>query len=193
VETVTPAPFAAISPDVSRRSHTKAQRTRAQPFRIVAPRSLFYLPASVERNRMSRSFSLFAALLALFAAAPASAGELTGLWLVQDRTAKVKIVPCGDAFCGSVVWLSEVNDRETGKPKLDKLNSNPQLRSRPIMGVPVLMSLQGSDGVKWSGRIYNPDDGNTYSGTVELVGATQLKVRACVTIFCRSEVWDRTD
>ncbi len=142
---------------------------------------------------MTRLFFVFAALFALPLAAPASAGELTGLWLVQDRTAKVRIVPCGDAFCGTVVWLSEVNDRETGRPKLDKLNSNPQLRSRPIMGVPVLMSLQGSDGVKWSGQIYNPDDGNTYRGTVELQGANQLKVRACVAIFCQSETWDRTN
>lgn len=142
---------------------------------------------------MTRLFYLLAALFALCAVAPASAGELLGLWLVQDRTAKVHITPCGTALCGAVVWLSEVNDPETGKPKLDKLNSNPQLRSRPIMGVPVLMTLQSSDGVKWAGQIYNPDDGNTYSGTVELLGDTQLKVRACVTIFCQSETWNRTD
>jgi len=141
---------------------------------------------------MTRSFYLCAALLALSVAAPAYANDPTGLWLVQDRTAKVRIAPCGEALCGAVVWLSEVNDRDTGRPKVDKLNSNPQLRSRPIMGVPILISLRSS-GARWAGQIYNPDDGNTYSGTVELQSPTQLRVRACVTIFCQSETWTRTN
>jgi uncharacterized protein (DUF2147 family) len=143
---------------------------------------------------MTRLHCMIAGAVALAAFDPAIAADPTGTWLIQDRTAKVRIVSCGDALCGSVVWLSQPNDAATGQPQTDKLNADPQLRSRPMLGVPVIFGMQRKDeDNKWSGRIYNPDDGRTYSGSIELVDETRLKVRACVTIFCQSEIWDRSN
>lgn len=137
--------------------------------------------------------SLIVGVLTLVAAAPVHAAEPTGIWLVQDRTAKVRIMACGEALCGTVIWLSQPNDKATGKPQTDKLNSDPQMRMRPMLGVPVLISMQrGGEDNKWSGQIYNPDDGNTYRGTIEFLNPTQLKVRACVAIYCQSEIWVRS-
>jgi uncharacterized protein (DUF2147 family) len=45
---------------------------------------------------------------------------------------------------------------------------------------------------RWSGRIYNADDGKTYDGSVTLQGSTSLKIEGCVAMFCGSEIWTRT-
>ena len=143
---------------------------------------------------MTRVFSTVAAVAMLLAAfVPARADDPAGTWLIPDGTAKVRIAPCGEAMCGWVIWLSQPNDPATGAPQTDKLNSDPALRSRPMLGVPVIHSMQrkGEDN-KWWGMVYNPDDGNTYSGSIETVDASRLKVRGCVTIYCQTEIWMRT-
>ncbi len=143
---------------------------------------------------MTRMFCVTVCVIALAAFNPAMAADLTGTWLVQDGTAKVRVYACGEALCGTVVWLSQPNDTETGQPQTDKLNADPQLRARPILGVQVVLGMQrmGEDN-KWIGRIYNPDDGNTYKGTIELLNATQLKIQGCVSIHCQSEIWRRSN
>jgi uncharacterized protein (DUF2147 family) len=140
--------------------------------------------------------SLSAGLLALLAIASATsavAGDPIGTWLVEDRTARIRIAACGNALCGTIVWLSEPNDSATGKPQTDKLNSDPQLRSRPMLGVPVVIGMQRESEDKWTGQIYNPDDGNTYRGSIELIGPTRLRVRGCWTIYCETQTWTRSN
>ena len=143
---------------------------------------------------MARVLSLImAAALASAFSISARAAEPLGMWLVQDRTAKVRIAACGHALCGVVAWLSEPNDKDTGKPQLDKLNADPNMRGRPIMGVPILMSMEREAG-KWAGRIYNPDDGNTYRGTLEILNPRQLMLRVCVAVvYCQTETWVKSD
>ena len=135
-----------------------------------------------------------AAVMALAAILPANAGDPTGTWLIEDGTARVRIVACGEAMCGTVVWLEHPIDATTGKPQTDKLNADPEKRSRPMLGVAVVLGMQRYDeNNKWSGKIYNPDDGGTYQGSIELVNPTQLRVKGCVVIFCRAEIWTLSD
>jgi uncharacterized protein (DUF2147 family) len=144
---------------------------------------------------MTRAICLAAATALIVAATiPATADSLGGTWLVQDRTAKVRMVSCGDAVCGAVVWLSQPNDAATGKPQTDKLNSDLSKRSRPMLGVPVVLNMKrNNEDSKWWGKLYNPDDGNTYRGSIEVLDPTRLRVRACVAIYCQSEIWTRAD
>jgi uncharacterized protein (DUF2147 family) len=147
---------------------------------------------------MTRVICVIVSFLALIAFFPATAANATsnpiGLWLVQDGSARVRIFACGEALCGNVVWLSQPTDAETGQPQKDKLNIDPQLRARPILGVSVVLGMQriGEDN-KWTGRLYNPDDGNTYRGTIELLDPTHLKVQGCVTVYCQVEIWTRVN
>ncbi|HXF88717.1 MAG TPA: DUF2147 domain-containing protein [Xanthobacteraceae bacterium] len=136
---------------------------------------------------------LMAAALALLAGSAAMAADPAGTWLVEDRKAKVRIAPCGDALCGSVAWLSAPLDAQTGKPLTDRLNADPAKRSRPILGLTVLIGMQrnGPD-ARWHGRIYNPEDGKTYAGSIEVVGR-RLHVRGCVAFFCETKIWTRAD
>ena len=96
-------------------------------------------------------------------------------------------------MCGKVVWLSQPNDAATGQPQTDKLNADPKLRNRPMIGVGIFLGLRRSNEEnKWVGRIYNPDDGNIYEGNVEFIESTHLKVHVCVSIYCHSELWVRS-
>ena len=62
------------------------------------------------------------------------------------------------------------------------------------MGLQVLSDLKPSSELnRWDGRVYNIDDGKTYSARVTLLGADQLKVEGCVLMVCSSETWTRQD
>ena len=124
-------------------------------------------------------------------AGPAWAGDPSGVWLTDDGSAKIKIAKCGANVCGSVSWLKEPNDSK-GQPKVDTNNADASKRGRPIVGVPVVLSMKPDGDDKWSGKIYNAEDGKTYDGSVTLAGNT-LKVQGCVTIFCKTKTWTRTN
>ncbi len=135
--------------------------------------------------------------LAVFAlmlgAAPALAGDPSGLWLTEDGDAKIKVAACGgNAICGTVAWLKEPNDKATNKPKTDKNNADAALRNRPVLGSPVVLSMTSDGNDKWSGQIYNAEDGKTYKGNVALAGNT-MKVQGCVAIICKTKTWTRTN
>ena len=78
--------------------------------------------------------------LALVLVGPARAADPLGTWLTGDKKAKVKIVNCGGAICGSLSWLAEPNDPETHLPKTDKNNKDAAKQSRPLLGVPIVLS-----------------------------------------------------
>ena len=125
-------------------------------------------------------------------AAPAFAADPTGTWLTADGEAKVQIAVCGQAYCGRIVWLKEPDDPQTRQPKLDKLNKNILNRSRPIVGLQIMSGMEASGANMWKGSLYNPEDGNTFSGSLAMQGADRMKLEGCVlAIFCRSEVWTR--
>jgi len=135
---------------------------------------------------------IIAAAAMLVVPAPAHAGDPTGLWLTQNRAAKVQIFHCGESICGTIAWLSQPIDAASGKPMTDKFNADLNLRRRPMIGVEIFHRLRRSgEADKWVGRIYNPEDGSTYDGSIELAGSAQLKVRGCVWIYCETESWTR--
>ena len=53
-------------------------------------------------------------------------------------------------------------------------------RNRPIIGMQILMELRPQGNNKWSGQIYNPEDGKTYDANVVLENGNVLKVQGCV-------------
>ena len=132
---------------------------------------------------------LYLALLALLLAgtAPARAAEPFGLWATGDGESKIKITPCGQKLCGTLAWLKEPND-PAGKPLLDANNTSAALRTRPLLGVPLLQGL-AREGDTWKGKIYNPEDGKTYEGSLTLSGPDRAELKGCVAVvFCQSDV-----
>ena len=130
--------------------------------------------------------------LILFSSA-ALAATAEGTWISQDGGTKVRLSDCGGKLCGTVVWLDKPTDRTTGKPKTDKLNPDPAKRARPLLGLPVA-SLAASGPNKWSGNIYNADDGRTYQASFQVQSETTAKVQGCVlAVLCKSHTWTRSN
>lgn len=128
------------------------------------------------------------------AAGPAFAADgATGTWRLADGKVTVKVSPCGGGLCGRVVALRKPKDGK-GRPRLDKENPNPSLRSRPVIGLTILSNMRASGEGRWSGTIYNPDDGNTYSSRMQLLGPSTMKVDGCVAgVLCKSMKFIRVD
>jgi len=134
-------------------------------------------------------------LMGLFAAMPARAqavGTPDGIWLTQAGDAKVRVSKCGGGICGVVVWLKDPIDPTTGKPQVDDKNPNPAVARRPIIGLPLFSGMRPAGPNKWSGQIYNADDGKTYASNISVVGPDTLRVEGCVGGFCGGEDWSKT-
>jgi uncharacterized protein (DUF2147 family) len=135
--------------------------------------------------------AITAALLAATSALAQGAGEPSGVWLTQAGDARVKISKCGGGICGVIVGLKEPIDPATGKPQVDDKNPNPTLKKRPMIGLPLFSGMQPVAANKWSGQIYNADDGGTYASSISVAGPDTLRVEGCVGALCGGETWTR--
>src|SRR5436853_2938192 len=113
--------------------------------------------------RLVFSVAIAAALLAAPAARAQGATDPSGIWLTQAGDARVRVSKCGGGICGVIVWLREPIDAATGRPQIDDKNPNPALKTRPVIGLPLFSGMRPSGPNKWSGQIYNADDGGTYA------------------------------
>ncbi|HLX15535.1 MAG TPA: DUF2147 domain-containing protein [Bradyrhizobium sp.] len=145
---------------------------------------------------MAFRFGVVVAILAAFLANASvqvqAAGGPDGIWLTQAGDAKVRVSRCGGGICGVVVWLKEPIDPATGKLQIDDKNPNPALARRPIVGLALFLGMRPAGANKWSGQIYNADDGRTYASTITVTGPATLRVEGCVGALCGSEDWSRT-
>ena len=123
--------------------------------------------------------------LLAFAIDPAGADPL-GLWLDKDGTT-IKVEACGQALCGSIVSLKPPNDPATGKPWLDKNNSDRKLRDRPLVGLQVFIAMQPDGAGRWSGQLYDSDRGTTVTGHLIDVSPDTLRVEGCLWLLCGGE------
>ncbi|QDH73660.1 DUF2147 domain-containing protein [Brevundimonas sp. M20] len=135
--------------------------------------------------------ALFAAVLTAAAAlaAPAFAGDPTGLWQTSTNGGQVRIVRCGQALCGTLV----TSDTIRANPNtLDEHNADRAQRSRPLRNLPMLRGFVGGPTEWTGGSVYNPADGRTYRGTITLQGDNTLRLRGCVVApLCRTQTWTR--
>lgn len=147
------------------------------------------------RTSFTIATALIIAIAAAWLAAPPvraqGTGEPTGVWLTQAGDARVKVSKCGGGICGTIAGLKEPIDPATGKPQVDDKNPNPALRKRPVIGLPLFNGMHPTGPSKWSGQIYNADDGSTYASNVSVTGPGTLRVEGCVGALCGGETWTR--
>jgi uncharacterized protein (DUF2147 family) len=110
-----------------------------------------------------------------------------GEWLIDDKTAKVRIEACGPNVCGYVSDTKNPSDT-------DRKNPDPALRSRPVVGVKVLLDMKPS-AAGWDGNIYNAKDGSTYAAHIAMRNANTLRVEGCAFggLLCGGQNWKRVD
>jgi uncharacterized protein (DUF2147 family) len=138
------------------------------------------------------TLAILTVLLGVADAKARGSGDPSGIWLTQAGDAQVKVSRCGGGICGVVVWLREPIDPATGKPAVDDKNPNPALAKRPMIGLPLFSRMQPAGPNKWSGQIYNADDGSIYASNISLPTADTLRVEGCLGAFCGGENWTRS-
>src|SRR5690606_19590745 len=76
--------------------------------------------------------------------------------------------------------------------QLDDKNLEPDLRSRPIIGLTIMSGAERTGDENWYGRLYNRTDGQHYDGYLAPVGTDKLKLTGCaIAVLCRSMIWRR--
>lgn len=126
------------------------------------------------------------ACVLLSASGQASFASPLGLWQAKDG-AKIKIEACGQNLCGFIAQSSPSHDPVIGQIVKDKNNVDPAKRNRPLVGVQVLISMQPNGASKWSGQVYNDDNGRTYSGNLIELGPSIIKIEGCWLMICDGE------
>lgn len=110
---------------------------------------------------------------------------ILGLWLTSDQV-HIEIKRCPEGYCGFVA-------KAIRPGYTDQRNKDPNLRNRPIDGLQIMSLQPTTRSHVFEGSLYNPLDGNTYGGGVEVVDGNTIKMRGCVffNLLCRSENWVR--
>jgi uncharacterized protein (DUF2147 family) len=136
-------------------------------------------------NRYFLAFILLPILLGPAAAAEPPAASPVGEWLVNDGSAKVRIVSCGDSLWGSISWAKN--------PGMDENNPDPAKRGRSVIGMPILLNMKKTEPDRWEGEVYNAENGKTYTSNISLAEDDVLRIEGCVFggLFCGGEDWTR--
>jgi uncharacterized protein (DUF2147 family) len=142
-----------------------------------------------------KKLSLLLLLLAsgLLAAWAQKAPELPlGNWMNEEKEARFEIFTCGNKLCGKITWLKE--PLRNGKPKMDDLNPEPRMRTRPILGMVFMKDFVYAGGNKWDeGTIYDPKSGKTYSCYMKVIDKDKMEVKGYIgiSLIGRSQTWTR--
>jgi uncharacterized protein (DUF2147 family) len=138
-----------------------------------------------------------AALLAPSSQSLAASADPTGYWMKPDaeRESKIQVFKCGAGkklLCAKIAWLKDPKDSK-GQPLHDIRNENPSMRGRSIVGLTIFNGMTPSAPSTWTGKIYNPEDGHTYSATLTVLSRKQILLRGCKAwLLCGEKQWLRT-
>jgi uncharacterized protein (DUF2147 family) len=129
-----------------------------------------------------------AASLALLGASAAQAADAVGVWRTATN-GEVEIFHCGPDICGRLL----TSPRLKADPGLrDQRNKDPGQQNRPLKGMVFITGFKGGPAAWRDGRLYNPEDGNTYAGTITLMPDGRLQLKGCAAVvLCKTQVWTR--
>lgn len=153
----------------------------------------------MQHTRMTR----FALVATAALASPTQAQQpapIEGTWLTAEAS-ELTIAPCEGGYCGFItkIVVPEHIAAAYGEDLAalegnftDFNNKDPALRDRPIQGLQILALRPGGEPWRYEGEVYNPQDGNVYAGTVEVVAEDRLRLTGCVLyVLCQEQEWQR--
>jgi len=105
-----------------------------------------------------------------------------GLWRNPQNSVHVRAVPCGAHMCGVVAWAND-------KARADAARGG----TATLVGATLFRDFRAQKAGLWRGRVFVPDIGKTFSGTIEVIDPDHLKGSGCLVgrVGCRSQVWTR--
>ena len=134
-------------------------------------------------------FIILVASVVNFQQAQTAEESIVGYWLAPQSIFEIK--NCDGALCAEIVQIF-VAEGVDPKSILDSKNMDPELQSRPLIGINVLEGFYGefnSKNTLKGGRIYNPRDGKTYKSKLHRLDNGNLRVEGCVLFICDGEEW----
>jgi uncharacterized protein (DUF2147 family) len=119
--------------------------------------------------------------LALAGSAVWAADTPDGIWRNPKNSVHVRVAPCRDKLCGTVVWANEKARQDAAKGM-----------DEPFVGSVIFKDLVRHD-ESWRGRIYVPNRGRSFSGAIHVVDRVTLEAKGCVLggLFCKAQLWTR--
>jgi uncharacterized protein (DUF2147 family) len=124
---------------------------------------------------MNRLIAIGLTTAAISIAGTPAFADPSGTWLRDNGNSRVRIAKCGEAFCGTLVWVKDAD----GPAKV---------------GQRIFYEMMPSGANTWSGKAFNPEDGRTYSGKLSLAGGS-MTTSGCVLggMVCRSVTWRKVN
>lgn len=116
-------------------------------------------------------------------AAPAS---ILGKWKTDNATSVITFYECGTAICGKIERFL-VKEPDGGI--LDTKNPDKAKRSEKLLGKRIFWSLT-PDAKGFEGKGYSPEEGRYFNANLARDGS-KLKVKGCVSVFCRTVTFTR--
>ena len=128
-----------------------------------------------------RTALVFLAASMPFAASAQAAIE--GHWVNPKGSVVVRVAPCGDAYCGTVIKASakaQASARKGGTPHL--------------IGTQILTGLHATGEGTFKGRVFDPKRNIRAPATIRLEGDNAITVRGCAIagmLLCKEQRWTR--
>ena len=150
-----------------------------------------------------RRLGVLASMILFATSASAQPSGVMGTWLTQSGVAQVKVGPCADPaqgpLCGVVVGL--INPKNASgqvvapEAVTDYRNPDPALRSRKMIGMALFWGFKKTSEPNSfeDGKIYNGENGKTYSANISLQADGKLRLRGYVgsPMFGETQLWTR--
>jgi uncharacterized protein (DUF2147 family) len=139
------------------------------------------------KERKLKAFQTVLIMGSLFLAAQsatAADSAIDGIWKMGNGKLVVKVEHCSvDRICVKIANIAKAFHND-GTPRLDDNNPDPSLRKRPVVGLEIISGMAATGSNTWKGRLYNSDDGHTYTAYAKLSG-NALEVKGCWGPFCK--------
>jgi uncharacterized protein (DUF2147 family) len=134
-----------------------------------------------------------ALVLSLMSLSVSGAEIIEGVWLNEEGDGWIEL-RITDGELRGVIAGSPDDPERLRPPRLDEENPDPALRDRELFGMRILYGFRMETASRWGGgRVYDPNNGNTYRGTITLANDNTLRLRGFIglSLFGRTEVWTR--
>ena len=128
----------------------------------------------------------FGAVALLVAAGSAQAAERAehsfGVWRNPQNSVHVRAEPCGARMCGVVVWANDKAKADAARGGTERLEGEKLFRDFTRAGAG-----------QWRGKVFVPDIGKTFSGTIRVIDATHAEGKGCLVgrVGGKAQVWTR--
>jgi uncharacterized protein (DUF2147 family) len=135
-------------------------------------------------EKFHSAWTVSAVAAAMLSAAPAAAQQTAGdsIWRNPQDSVHVRIHPCGQSRCGTVVWASD-------KARSDSARGG----TLNLVGTELFRDFHEASPKVWKGKVFVPDLNHVFSGTGIVKDPNTIVARGCLAgnFGCKSQTWTR--